>query len=293
MHNINLDDIRLFVAVVQAGSLSRASELTGVPTSRLSRRLTELESSLGTQLINRGKKGVSLNELGERFFIHAQEMLSHASLAIDSIHHGLDKPTGLLKLSVPADISALLLAPNLPKFLALYPDVSLDISLTQTKINMIQDGIDIAIRAGNIDNDNVVAKVVMTMDFAIFTSTKYLQNHPKPTTPNDLYQHAVIAQTLSLPWTLTKPEHTVKLSPQPFIGCNDFALTKDLIKSGLGVGLLPTFMADDELVGVLDDWQIPSVPLSAIYYKNRGASPAIRSFVAWLGDVLQNSMKSV
>lgn len=65
---------------------------------------------------------------------------------------------------------------------------------------MIQDGDDIAIRAGNIDNDNVVAKVVMSMDFAIFTSTKYLQNHPKPTT-SDLYQHAVIAQTLSLPWT--------------------------------------------------------------------------------------------
>ena len=105
MSQVSLDDIRLFVSVVQAGSLSAASDLTGVPASRLSRRLTQLEKTLGTQLLNRGKKGVSLNELGEHFFVHAQNMLEQADAAIQSIQNGLTKPSGLLRISAPVDIA--------------------------------------------------------------------------------------------------------------------------------------------------------------------------------------------
>lgn len=121
MEKISLDDIRLFVAVVQAGSLSRASELTGIPVSRLSRRLTELETALGTQLMNRGKKGVSLNEVGKRFFEHGQNMLQQAQQALESVQENLKHPGGLLRLSIAGDIYHHLLAPLLPEYLSAYP----------------------------------------------------------------------------------------------------------------------------------------------------------------------------
>lgn len=284
MEQTSLDDIRLFVAVVQAGSLSQASALTGIPVSRLSRRLTQLEQSLGTQLINRGKKGVSLNELGERFFIHAQNMLQQANVAIGSIHTSLAKPTGLLKISAPVDLYYHVLSKHLDDYLRLYPDVSVDVNANQQKINMIQDGVDIALRVGSIMNDNVVAKLLFMMDFGIFATQEYLDKHGTPATPHELYQHQVIGQSLSMPWKFDKQGQTVKVTPASKVAGNDFLLIEQMITKGMGIGLLPRLISDKypHLVQVLTDWHIPQVPVSMIYYKNRGAVPAVRSFVEWL-----------
>ena len=284
MEQTSLDDIRLFVAVVQAGSLSQASALTGIPVSRLSRRLTQLEQSLGTQLINRGKKGVSLNELGERFFMHAQNMLQQANVAIGSIHTSLAKPTGLLKISAPVDLYYHVLSKHLDDYLHLYPDVSVDVNANQQKINMIQDGVDVALRVGAIENENVVAKHLFDLNFGIFATPEYLAKHGTPQTPYDLYQHQVVAQSLSLPWRFQQDNHTVEISPTGRVNCNDFLLVEQMISKGVGVGMLSTLMSrhHPHLVQVLTDWQIPSKPVSLIYYKNRGAVSTVRSFVAWL-----------
>lgn len=283
MSHISLDDIRLFVSVVQAGSLSAASDLTGVPVSRLSRRLTQLESALGTQLINRGKKGVSLNELGNQFFIHAQNMLEEADAAIQSIQNGLEKPSGLLRISAPVDIAHRYVIPYLNDYLTEYPDVMIDINLSQQKVNMIQDGIDIAIRVGSIDNDNVVAKRWLKMQFGIFATRSYIEKFDAPKTPNDLYDHRVIAQTLSLPWQFYQGDQEIKINPHPFIGCNDFTAVDPLIFQGLGIGKMTIESAQrhPELVRVLEDWEMESKTVSMLYYKNRGAIPAVRSFIDW------------
>lgn len=284
MEQTSLDDIRLFVAVVQAGSLSQASALTGIPVSRLSRRLTQLEQSLGTQLINRGKKGVSLNELGERFFMHAQNMLQQANVAIGSIHTSLAKPTGLLKISAPVDLYYHVLSKHLDDYLRLYPDVSVDVNANQQKINMIQDGVDVALRVGAIENENVVAKHLFDLNFGIFATPEYLAKHGTPQTPYDLYQHQVVAQSLSLPWRFQLAQQMVEINPTGRVSCNDFLLVEQMISKGVGVGMLSTLMSrhHPHLVQVLTDWQIPSKPVSLIYYKNRGAVSTVRSFVAWL-----------
>lgn len=281
MSRISLDDIRLFVSVVQAGSLSAASDLTGVPASRLSRRLTQLENSLGTQLINRGKKGVSLNELGEHFFTHAQNMLEQADAAIQSIQNGLTKP-GLLRISAPVDVAHRYVIPYLNDYLTEYPDVMIDINLSQQKVNMIQDGIDIAIRVGSIENDNVVAKRWPDMQFGIFATQSYLDTYGVPTHPNDLYDHRIIAQTLSLPWQFQKDDQLIKINPHPFIGCNDFTAVDPSIAQGLGIGKMTFESArhHPQLVRVLTDWEMSSKTISMLYYKNRGGIP-VRSFIDW------------
>lgn len=281
MNQISLDDMRLFVAVVQSGSLTTASDLTGVPISRLSRRVTALEKALGTQLLNRGKKGVSLHELGETFYLHAQTMLSYAELAIGSVNHGLQQPKGVLKISLPTDMTDLIYQ-KLPEYLALYPRVQVDIHLTQQKINMIQDGIDVAIRAGTINNDNVVAKTLFTLDFGIYASADYLAKHGTPATPEDLHQHQIIAQSLAVPWQFSQAERFVSVSPNALITANDFASVKVFAEQGLGVAMLPNIITkDSKLLPILQDWHLPSTPLSVIYYKNRGAVPTVRSFVEW------------
>lgn len=283
MRTISLDEIRLFVSVVQAGSLSAASELTGIPTSRLSRRLTHLEKTLGTQLLNRGKKGVSLNELGERFFEHAQLMINQAEIAIESIHNSLEAPSGLLKISAPVDLYYHILSPHLDEYLSYYPNVSLDINATQQKINMIQDGIDIALRIGAIMNDNVVAKHLMDIHFGIFATQDYLDKHGSPNHPNDLYHHTIIGQSLSMPWIFQSKDQKVSVTPASKVAGNDFLLIEQMVVKGAGIGLLPLFISNKHksLVQVLTDWQIAAIPVSLIYYKNRGAIPTVKSFVDW------------
>lgn len=288
MKEISLDDMRLFVSVVQAGSLSHASALTGVPVSRLSRRLTQLERNLGTQLLNRGKKGVTLNELGERFFIHAQSMLQQAQTAIDSVQQGLAGPSGQLKISVAADIFHGLFAPHMAAYLAENPNVNAEIQFTHEKINMIQDGIDIAIRAGAIENDNVVARKLPDIRFGLFATPQYLTAHPPIESPQDLYRHDMIVQHLSLPWVFQHENERMQLLPNGKISGNDFTLIAEMIALHAGIGLLPTFLARkrSNLVQILPNWRCAAVPLSLIYYKNRGAVPTVRSFVAFMEKAL-------
>lgn len=284
MENISLDDMRLFVAVVQAGSLSHAQELTNVPVSKLSRRLTRLEQALGTKLLNRGKKGVSLNEVGERFFIQAQTMLQQAQFAIESVQNCLDKPRGLLRISVASDIFHTLVQPYLNAFLQRYPDVNLEINISHKKVNMIQDGVDLAVRVGTIDNENVVAKAWRSLEFGLFASADYVQQHGIPNIPNDLYQHQIISQRFTLPWLFSQEHRRVEITPVSRVSSNDFRLVENQIRQGVGLGILPMICETDhsDLVRLLSDWHLPSVPISLIYYKNRGAVPTIRSFIEFL-----------
>lgn len=282
MEQISLDDMRLFVAVVQAGSLSHAQELTHIPVSKLSRRLTRLEHALGTKLLDRGKKGVTLNEVGERFFQQSQTMLQQAQFAVECVQNSLQKPQGLLRISVASDIFRLLVQPHLSEFLALYPDVNVEINLSHHKINMIQDGIDIAIRAGTVDNDNVVAKVWQEIHFGLFASGAYLAKNGKPDSPNDLYRHHIISQMHTLPWKFILDNRCVEIAPVSRVSCNDFEPVKLQIQQGNGVGILPIAASDENLIQLLPEWKLPTTPISLVYYKNRGAVPSIRCFIEFL-----------
>lgn len=284
MEKVSLDDMRLFVSVVQAGSLHLASELTGVPISRLSRRMTQLEQALGSKLMDRGKKGVTLNDLGQPFFQRAQQMLQFAEQAVSGVQDSLTKPNGLLRISVAGDIMRMLIAPHLPAYLAENPNVSLDIHQSPQKINMIQDGIDIAIRVGSIENENVVARKFLDIQFGIYAAPEYLKQHEPIRNPQDIYRHPIVVHALSLPWRLTQGNQRIEIIPTGKLTVNDYLLAAHFIQQGTGIGMLPTFVGEQipELVKVLPDWEMPSVPLSVIYYKNRGTVPTIRSFTQYL-----------
>ena len=168
MERIDLNDMRFFVATVQAGSLSRAAEQLNLPKSRLSRRLTELETALGSKLIDRSRNGVRLNELGEPFYRHAVMMLECADNAVGSVAQSLSTPQGLLRISVSSEVLQLVITPHLSRYLRRYPEVSLEISMENRQINMIQDGIDIALRIGMPQQEDLVAKQVGSINLGIY-----------------------------------------------------------------------------------------------------------------------------
>ena len=200
MERIDLNDMRFFVATVQAGSLSRAAEQLNLPKSRLSRRLTELETALGSKLIDRSRNGVRLNELGEPFYRHAVMMLECADNAVGSVAQSLSTPQGLLRVSVSSEVLQLVITPHLSRYLRRYPEVSLEISMENRQINMIQDGIDIALRIGMPQQEDLVAKQVGSINLGIYASIDYLAQYGTPQTPNELAQHTLLHKSDGREW---------------------------------------------------------------------------------------------
>lgn len=284
---VDLNDIKLFVSVVQAGSLTRASELLDIPKSHISRHLTELENSLGTTLMDRGRRGIVLNELGLRFLHNAQEMLRLAQIAIDDVQDNLQKPSGLLRLSVSTEVGRGFLMHYLPEYFRRYPDVNLQVQIDNRKVNMIQDGIDIALRIGSADSDNVVARKLFDIELGLFASKSYIDAHGMPSSPHELYGHTLLHKYDGPDWAFWCDHHLVRIDGQYRLSCNDFNLVGQMVSDGLGIGLLPCFdnMIRADWVRLLPQWQIDSVPLYVVYYKNRGAVPTVRSMVEFLVSV--------
>ena len=187
MGNVDLNDIRLFVAVVQAGSFSKAADLVNIPKSRLSRRISRLEADLGITLMDRSKRGVLLNEVGEQFYLRAQEMMQAAQAAVNSVQGKRDTPSGLLRLSVSTEVGRGFLMLHLAEYMRRYPDVWLEIEINNKKVNMIQDGIDIALRLGLPAGDNVVARKLTDIELGLFAAESYLQRMGYPRSPHELH----------------------------------------------------------------------------------------------------------
>lgn len=290
-HKIDLNDMRLFVSVVQAGSLTRASELLDVPKSHLSRHLTELENSLGTTLMDRGRRGIVLNELGRRFLHNAQEMLRLAQMAIDDIQTNLQKPNGLLRMSVSTEVGRGFLMHHLPAYFKRYPDVNIEVQIDNRKVNMIQDGIDIALRVGSINNDNVVARKLFDLELGVFASPGYLAQYGIPQTPHELYGHQLLYKYDGPEWAFQKEQHRVVIDGQHKLRTNDFNLIAQMVSEGLGIAVLPCFdnMIKEDWIKILPEWTLETVPVYVVYYKNRGATSVVRSMVDFLLDIPQKT----
>lgn len=286
-HKIDLNDMRLFVSVVQAGSLTRAAELLDVPKSHLSRHLTELENSLGTTLMDRGRRGIVLNELGRRFLHNAQEMLRLAQIAIDDIQTNLQKPNGLLRMSVSTEVGRGFLMHHLPAYFTRYPDVNVEVQIDNRKVNMIQDGIDIALRVGSINNDNVVARKLFDLELGVFASPSYLAQYGIPQTPHELYGHHLLYKYDGPEWAFQKEQHRVVIDGQHKLRTNDFNFIGQMVSDGLGIAVLPCFdnMIKKDWIQILPEWTLEKVPVYVVYYKNRGATSVVRSMVEFLLDI--------
>lgn len=287
MERTDLNDIALFAATVQAGSLSRAAEQLCLPKSRLSRRLTVLEESLGSKLMDRTRSGVRLNELGESFYRHAQMMLDCAEQAVGSVRQSLDVPQGVLRVSVSLEVQRGILEPHLADYLRRYPEVALEVVVENRRISLIQDGIDIALRVGAPVQEDVVARQLAGFAFGLYASADYLAAHAPLETPENLAQHALLHKFDGSDWLLRRGIERYHLRAKKRVSANDAFLLARLAAAGEGIALLPDLPAlTNGLQRVLPEWATESLPLYALYYKNRGFAPTVRSFIEWLAMVL-------
>jgi len=289
----DLNDLYYFAKVVEAEGFAAAGRLLGVPKSRLSRRIAELEERLGARLLQRTTRHLQLTTVGERYLRHCQAMLLEAEMADEVVASLSTEPRGRLRVSCPVGMAHEFLPGIVNRFLASYPHVQLDLVLLNRRVDLISEGIDVALRvreAGDED-PSLVSRRLHQAQTILVASPTFLQGH-RISTPDDLFDSPVLgaleADRLVHIRMLDTQGNLRELALEARLGIEDFIVRKSAASAGLGFTVLPMMhcaqeLASGELIRLLPDWSLPGGWLQAVYPHRRGIMPAVR---AWLDHLV-------
>lgn len=290
----DLNQMAIFVAVAKAQSFTGAAQQLGIPKSTVSARIGELEARLGAQLLHRTTRKVRLTESGQLYFERAARIVAEADEADRALSAVDASARGRLRVTASLTFGQAYLAPIVATYLERFPRVSVEVLLTDRRVDLIEEQIDVAIRAGKLSGD-LVARRLAVGDGQLSASPGYLARHGTPTSPEALATHDAIVVGGSgdapVRWTLARGDETQHVMVRPRLRASSFFFAKDAALAGAGIAFMPSLLAAAEvaagrLVAVLPEWRMPSVALHAVYPPNRYLARKVRGFV----DLLVESM---
>ena len=289
----DLNDLVLFASVVTHGSFSSAARALGIPKSRVSRRVADLEARLGVRLLQRSTRAVHVTDVGSAFYAHCETMTQAARAALEVAEHAGEKPSGRLRVSCPVGVSSLFLAPVIPRFLRAHPDVRLELDVTNRRVDVIGEGYDVALRVrSTLDDSNLIVRTFGVSDQVLVASPEFVAEHGPFDTPESLHGVAGLwLGTLSgerSRWRLTAPDGAaVEIECQPVLATDDLRLLGLSAIGGVGVGRLPynvcaEALQEGRLVQLLADYKLQTHQFHAVFPSRRGLVPAVRAFIELL-----------
>lgn len=243
MNHPDLNDLQFFAMVVEHGGFAAAERALGVPKSRLSRRIAQLENELGVRLLQRSTRKFAVTDVGQSVYRHAQTMLAEAQAAREAVDRVSAAPRGLIKVSCPVSIAQELVGPILPDFMKKHPQVRVQMHVSNRRVDVIQEGFDVALRVRSqlTDDGEMVARSFGQLRELLVASPKYLDRTGRPQVPADLVGHTTLSMSeddARQRWTLHGPEGQVqKVELQPTLMAHDFPLLMAAAREGLGVVL--------------------------------------------------------
>lgn len=252
-----------------------------------------MEERLGVRLLNRTTRRVSLTDAGERYFERARQIVEDAHRARDQIMAAARSPSGLLKISVPVSISLSHLNDWLPEFLNRYPDIRLAVETSDRMVDIVGEGFDVVVRAGSLDDSDLVARRLSTSRQLIVASPDYLKRAGTPKTPKDLSDHVLIDfahRDLASRWRFTGSDgRSISVPVSPRVVCNSGETEEALAIAGVGITRLPSFICKEainlgSLVPILEPFDNPSIGIFAIYPSRLQLASKVRAFVDFLID---------
>ncbi|AOA58752.1 LysR substrate-binding domain-containing protein [Acinetobacter larvae] len=299
----DFDDFYYFALVVEHGGFSAAERATDIPKSKLSRRVYHLEESLGVRLIQRSSRHFAITDIGANIYRHAQVMMNAAQAAHDLVDHLSVQPRGVIKVSLPVSIAQNEIAQILPQFLKQYPEIKLQLSVSNRRVDIINEGIDVALRVrSSLDDDpSLIIREFSHIEQHLFASQAYLNEYDSPKTPQDLSQHRILSmvadqldQQMVLYNTEQSTQQQIKVKINPMIMASELSMLAQLVSQGCGIALLPdtiacAYVKSGQLVRVLPEWKAPHGVFHAVYPSRRGQLPAVRVFIDYL---VQNFSKA-
>ena len=295
----DLDDFYCFAQVVEHGGFSAAERATDIPKSKLSRRVYNLEERLGVRLIQRSSRHFAVTDIGMHIYRHAQVMLSAAQAAHDLVDHLSTEPRGIIKLSLPVSIAQNEIARILPAFLKQYPEIKIQMMVTNRRVDIINEGFDIALRVrSSLDDDpNLVIRQFDQIEQHLFASQGYLNEFGHLKNPEELSEHKILSMadehTEQFLILHNNMQQQKKIRVMPTVLGSDLSMLAQLAASGCGITLLPDnvvqqYVERGELVRVLPEWKAAHGIFHMVYPSRRGLLPAVRVFIDYLVEHLHH-----
>jgi DNA-binding transcriptional LysR family regulator len=287
---MDLNDILVFTKVVQAGSFTGASRALEMPKSTVSRKVSALEERLGARLLQRTTRKLSLTEIGQTYYQHAARVVAQVEEAERAVTQMQEAPRGLLRVTTPLNFG--FLAPIVAAFLRRYPDVQLEVVGADRVVDLIEEGFDVAIRAGKLDDSSLIARSLGTLESFLVASPGFLRRHGTPKTPRDLERFDCVvfgAGSERTRWQLARQGKTTTVQVSARFTVNDFEFITEAARSGLGIAALPLFrcledLRERRLRRVLPQWCAREAPIHAVYPSTRHLSPKLKAFLDHLRE---------
>jgi len=291
----DLNDMLYFAEVVERGSFAEAGRVLGLPKSRLSRRLAELEERLGVRLLHRTTRKLSLTEVGELYLRHCQAMRSEAAAADEAVQRLSAAPRGTVRVTCPVTLAQTVVGDLVPQFLLDYPQVRVEMEVTNRVVDLVEEGVDVALRVRTtLDaSGSLVVKRLGLSAGVLVTSPAQIARQGHPTTPAGLTGFDTVAMGAidgRTTYTLLKPDGTEFVwQHQPRYVADDMETLKRAVMQGVGASYLPDYMCQAELASgalarLMPDWSANRGIVHAVFPSRRGLVPAVRLFLDHLGS---------
>jgi len=309
MNMQDLNDMRYFAEVAEQGSFAAAARTLGLLKSRLSRRIAGLEAELGVRLLHRTTRKLSLTPAGEQYLRHCIAIRDQSEQAQAELDQMRLEPRGPLRVVCPVTLAQAVLGPVLPEYLSRYPQIRLEMQVSNRVVNLVEEGVDVALRVRSSleESGSLIIKRLGLSHGVLVASPALLQAHGVPATPQDLDRYPTVGMSasegklrlemLAEPWLAEL--HSVQagskhvFTSRPLCTTDDLSTLRFVILGGVGMGMLPDYMCQEDLasgrlVRVLPDWSLAPSIVHAVYPSRRGLSPAVRAFLDFLDEKIMH-----
>lgn len=300
----DLNDIRLFAEVVRRGAVTRGATALAMPPATVSRRLAALEREVGARLIERSARRFELTDAGRAYYAVAARVLEDVELASAEVSGIAGKPAGLLRVAVPSDFAIAFLAAPVTAFAARYPDIAISLDLSARRVDLVDEGFDLAVRMGELKDSRLVSRKLTTLSRSLYASPQYLAESGVLARPEAILRCRVV----TLEAYGSYPELTLQRVDRPAvrravpvqgqITVNSMTMLRQLLLAGAGIALVPDrLMAADveagRAVAVLPDWQAPPVDAHLLFRSRVLLPQRVRLFIDHLVQALETAPESV
>lgn len=284
---MDLNENAMFVQVVRAGSFSEAARQFGIPVSTVSTRIARLEKRLGTTLLQRTTRRLNLTEAGQQFFDRAATGLDYFMAAEDVASATNDEVRGLLRITAPTDLGDIVLSRIVTRLREKHPQLAIELTLLNRFVDLIGEGIDVAIRAGELEDSSLIARRAGDVRWQLYATEHYLASAPPLDTPEDLRNHncLMFSPLARDSWTLFQNgKQTRHIALKPCLLVDDLRVIRILASRHQGIALLPAYYCkdlpnEDALITLLPDWRAIDEPINLVYPRQRFVAPKLRVFI--------------
>jgi DNA-binding transcriptional LysR family regulator len=285
-----LGPMQTFVRVVEAGSFTAVAAQMGTTQPTISRQIAALEEHLGARLLTRTTRALTLTDDGRAYYEHVLRVLEAVGEAETAVGRRRSNPSGLLRMATPVVFGRLHIVPRLPAFLARHPEVSIELSMSDTFTELAEQGIDLAIRVGNITDPGLIAKRIGVVRRVTVASPAYIRSHGTPRTPQDLAVHECILYTRLATgnrWEFSGADGPLTVEIKGRFQADNSDAVREGVLAGLGIAVIPAFAFSDEIASgkvtvLLADHEPKRLPMSAVYPSRRFVPLKVRAMIDYL-----------